>query len=177
MEFTEIFSNVWTWIVGVIGMIGVPTITGIIAAFSAMARQHKITQNYYDSVENLVGNATQAGINQIKNITFKNDIQPLVESELKKVYEYSIAVLETSLKAVQGQYGHVVDVLEALAKYFDNSIGVSEDAKAELKEAIEEAKNSLVSAEPVESEVVIVASPEPVSNEENSGSNNTNAIR
>ena len=125
----------------------------------------------------MVGNATQAGINQIKNITFKNDIQPLVESELKKVYEYSIAVLETSLKAVKGQYGHVIDVLEALAKYFDNSIGVSEDAKAELKEAIEEAKNSLEETEPVESEVVIVSSPEPVSNEENSGSNNTNAIR
>lgn len=177
MEFTEIFSNVWTWIAGVIGMIGVPTITGIIAAFSAMARQRKITQNYYDSVENLVDKATNAGIDRIKNITFKNDIQPLVESELKKVYEYSIAVLETSLKAVQGQYGHVVEVLEALSKYFDNSIGVSDEAKAELKQAIEEAKNQATVTEPVESNINVAPVENNVANTQNSGSNNTNAIR
>jgi hypothetical protein len=43
----------------------------------------------------------------------------------------------------------VILILERLSAYFDNSIGVSEQAKAELKKAIADAKNEVKTAESI----------------------------
>ena len=91
----------------------------------------------------------------VKSMSFKHDIQPIVESELKKVYEYSVAVCEKEIDVVKGQYARILGVLEALSKYFDNSIGVSEEAKEELKSAIAEAKEDAEILEPVESTPIV----------------------
>ena len=43
----------------------------------------------------------------------------------------------------------MLNVLDKLSAYFDNSIGVSENAKNELKQAIAEAKNEPITVESV----------------------------
>lgn len=99
---------------------------------------------------------------EIKNITFEQNIQPLVKSELKKVTEEANAYLKQQLKETQEGYNKLINCLEKLAAYFDNSIGVPDEAKAELKQAIEEAK---VPAEPVntfETKVVVEEQPKEI---------------
>ena len=155
MDFTEILSNVWTWIAGIAGTVSIGTLIGFFTALINSAKQRKIAKAYYDSVEKLVGETTSEGIKQVKSISFSHDIQPLVESKLQKVYEYSVKVVEKELALVKSQYAHLVSVVEALAKYFDNSIGVSEEAKEGLKKALEEAKESVAETQPVESKAVV----------------------
>ena len=46
--------------------------------------------------------------------------------------------------------------MEKLSNYFDNSIGVPEEKKAELKEAIANAKSSEICEQVIESEQVVV---------------------
>ena len=155
MDFTEILSNVWTWIAGAVGTVSIGTLIGLITALINSAKQRKVAQAYYDSVERLVREATGAGIDKVKSISFSHDIQPLVESKLQLVYEYSVKLLTKKLAEVENQYAHLVSVVEALAKYFDNSIGVSEEAKEGLKKALEEAKSSVAETQPVESKAVV----------------------
>lgn len=91
----------------------------------------------------------------IKNITFEQDIQPLVKSELKKVTEEANEYVKQQLKETQEGYNKLLNCLEKLSAYFDNSIGVSDEAKAELKQAIEEAKVPAEPANTFETKVVV----------------------
>ena len=98
----------------------------------------------------------------IKNISFEQNIQPLVKSELKKVTEEANEYVKQQLKETQEGYNKLLNCLEKLSAYFDNSIGVSDEAKAELKQAIEEAK---VPAEPTntfETKVVVEEQPKEI---------------
>lgn len=92
-----------------------------------------------------------SSIGKIKEVAFEHSIQPLVESELKKITEQANAYIKTEVESVNNNYQHIVAILEKLSAYFDNSIGVSEEAKAELRRAIELAKTAPRS---VESKVV-----------------------
>ena len=75
-----------------------------------------------------------------KNVTIEQDLTPLAKSTLKTVTEEANDYLKQQLKETQEGYNKLLNCIEKLSAYFDNSIGVSEDAKAELKKAIEEAK-------------------------------------
>lgn len=95
-----------------------------------------------ESVNNKViaNDVSKELIDIIKNISFEQNIQPLVESELKKVTEEANSYVAQQLKETQEGYNKLLCCVEKLAAYFDNSIGVSDEAKAELKQAIAEAK-------------------------------------
>ena len=60
------------------------------------------------------------------------------------------------IKKVQDKYDHLISIIEKLSSYFDGSIGVSEQAKAELKQAISDAKSEPVKAESVVSDEIVI---------------------
>lgn len=93
------------------------------------------------NVKEISENATEKGIEKIKEVSFKQSIQPLVESELKKITEQANEYIKSELKEVHENYEKLIGCIEALSKYFDNSIGVPQKAKDELKEKIAIAKN------------------------------------
>jgi hypothetical protein len=99
--------------------------------------------------------AVDKGIEKIQNVTFTHSIQPLVESELKKITEEANAYIKRELEETQRRYLLLVDCVAKLAAYFDNSIGVPDSAKEALKEALEIAENAPVEPAPVESVVVV----------------------
>lgn len=107
------------------------------------------------NVEKISEMATDKGIEKIKSVSFKQSIQPLVESELKKFYEQAVSYTENTMGQTNQNLLMVVGMFEALAGYFDNSIGVSEEAKEKLKEAINLAKSSLSAQEITKTEEVI----------------------
>lgn len=145
----EIFNEIWVWLVATVGGL---SITGILSAVIYGCLKGAFNKTIAKiNVEKIADSATEKGVERVKKISFTHSIQPLVESELKKINENSVEVLKKSLAEVEKQYDKVILILEKLAAYFDNSIGVSDEAKEELKKAVLSAKN-----EPTQAESVVV---------------------
>lgn len=143
----EILNQVWVWLVSAIGGISLAgIITAIIYGSLKGAFNRAISKI---NVQKIAEQATEKGVERVKKITFTHSIQPIVESELKKVNEYSVEILKTYMEETAKKYENVLNVLDKLSAYFDNSIGVSENAKNELKQAIAEAKNEPIMVESV----------------------------
>lgn len=132
------------------------TIASILGACISRAIKKSTDKTTTAFSTKVVANEVKKEIKEdIKNISFEQTIQPLVESELKKVTEAANEYVKQQLKEAQEGYNKLLNCLEKLSAYFDNSIGVPDEAKAELKQAIEDAK---VPAEPVntfETKVVV----------------------
>lgn len=162
MELSEIWTKVVLIVTSGVGGISFGAIISWIIALVNSSRIKKAIAAF--KAQEIAELATDKGIEKIKSISYSHDIKPLVESELQKVYEYSVAMVNNELKNMEGKYNQIINILEALAKYFDNSIGVSDEAKAELKEEIEKAKTNIEETEPIQSEVVVEeTTTEPVS--------------
>ena len=156
MDFTEIFNTVWGWVIATVGGVSVASIiSGILwvtlkASFNKTIQKANLEKTQAEAAEMAAAKA----IEKIKALSFKQSLQPVVESQLKKITEETQVLVREELEEVKDRYNKLLLVLEALSKYFDNSIGVSDDAKQALKDAIEDAKNESIE-EYVEEEVVV----------------------
>ena len=139
----EILNEIWVWIVSALGGV---SLAGVISAaiYGCLKGAFSKTISKID-VEKIAKDATNKGIDKVKAVSFSHSIQPLVESELKKINEMSVEVVKKELNEVKAEYKTLINIVKKLSAYFDNSIGVSDTAKQELKQAIAEAEN-----EPVE---------------------------
>lgn len=146
MDFTGIFQTVWGWILAAVGGL---SFTGILTAVIWVCLKGSFNRaiekaNLKKTQEDAAEQAAEKAVDKIKNVSFKQSLQPVVESQLKKVSEEAQEMVKAELEEVNANYTKLLNVLEALSKYFDNSIGVSEDAKAELKSAIAQAREEKV---------------------------------
>lgn len=103
------------------------------------------------NVEKICEDATSKGIDKVKEVSFKQSIQPLCESELKKITEQANDYMKSYLDEMNKKYDQLIEIIEKLSAYFDNSIGVSDTAKEDLKDSINKAK---IAPTTVETEVV-----------------------
>lgn len=154
----EILSNTWA-ILGIsVGGVSLLTIICTIlwfclkSAFNKTIRKINIEKFYEDAYKK----GFNAGVDRVKEITFKHNIEPLVISKLEQVNEFSVAIVREELGKTQAKYDKLVAIIEKLSNYFDNSIGVPEEKKEELKEAIANAKSSEICEQVIESEQVVV---------------------
>ena len=143
----EFLNEIWIWIMSAIGGVSLSAIISSIIYGCLKGAFNKTISKI--NVESIADKATEKGIERVKKVSFTHNIQPLVESELKKINEHSVEVLKKELADVQAKYDNVIDILDKLACYFDNSIGVAEEKKAELKQAIAKAQNKPMVAESV----------------------------
>lgn len=143
----EFLNEIWVWIVSAVGGLSLSAIiSGIIYGTLKGAFNKTISKI---NVEKIADKATEKGVERVKKVSFTHNIQPIVESELKKINENSTEVLKKELDKVNDNYNKIITILEKQAAYFDNSIGVPEEKKAELKKAIADAKNEPMVAESV----------------------------
>lgn len=152
----EFLNEIWIWIMSAIGGLSLSAIISSIIYGCLKGAFNKTISKI--NVESIADKATEKGIERVKKVSFTHNIQPLVESELKKVNEHSVEVLKKELADVQAKYDNVIDILDKLACYFDNSIGVAEEKKAELKQAIAKAQNKPVVAESVVIDEIVIPS-------------------
>lgn len=139
----EILNEIWVWIVSALGGV---SLAGVISAAIYGCLKGAFSKTISKiNVEKIAKDATDKGIDKVKAVSFSHSIQPLVESELKKINEMSVEVVKKELNEVKAEYKTLINIVKKLSAYFDNSIGVSDTAKQELKQAIAEAEN-----EPVE---------------------------
>jgi hypothetical protein len=143
----EFLSEIWVWIATALGGVSLTgAIVGVICTVLKGSFRKAISKI---NVEKIAETATEKGIERVKKISFTHSIQPLVESGLEKINEKSIELVKAELKEVRDGYNKIVDILDKLSSYFDDSIGVTEDKKKLLKNAIENAKNQSVEVESI----------------------------
>lgn len=143
----EVFNEIWVWVVSILGGISLSSIITAILYGCLKGAFNKTISKI--NVQKIADQATEKGVEKVKKISFTHSIQPLVESELKKVNEHSVEVLKKELLDVKEKYDKVINILDKLAAYFDNSIGVPEEKKAELKQALLDAVETPIKAESV----------------------------
>lgn len=149
----EIFSQIWVWVASVAGGI---TLAGVVTAIIYGCLKGAFNRAIAKiNVKKISEEATEKGIEKVRKVSFTHSIQPIVESELEKVNEKSQALIKSELEKTQEGYDKLLNVVEKLAAYFENSIGVSDKAKEDLREALKEARSEKKFAESyVESEVI-----------------------
>lgn len=175
MEITELWSKIVIYVTSALGSISIGAIISWVIAIANSARIKKTIAQF--RANEIANAAVDNGLEKIKTITYKHDIQPLVESELKKVNEYSVEVLKKELAMVRLQYAQLIGIIEALSHYFDNAYGVNEDAKEDLQAQIDNAKNSVIETESAESQVIVAEHNEIAEEEPVAGTKTTKVIR
>ena len=143
----EILSSVGLWIAGIVAGVSIPTIIGTVFYLVAKGSVTRLISKV--NVQKIADQATEKGIERVKKVSFTHNIQPLVESELEKINEKSNEHIEKTIVGMEKKLDAIIEIQEKQARYFDNSIGVTDEAKKELKEAIEKAK--ITPVEPIES--------------------------
>ena len=143
MDFTGIFNTVWGWVIASVGGVSLAGIlTTILWAILKSSFNRTIEKANLERTQEVAAEkAADKAVSKIKSVSYKQSLQPVVESQLKKVTEEAQEMVKAELQEVNDNYNKLLAILEALSKYFDNSIGVSDSAKAELKNAIAEAKS------------------------------------
>lgn len=145
----EILNQFWVWILSILGGV---SITGIISAIIYGCLKGAFNKTISKiNVQKIADLATEKGVEKVKKIAFQHSIQPLVESEIKKLDEKVILALKIQLEELSFKYDKIINILDKLSAYFDNSIGVSEYSKENLKKALSEAQ-----IEPTTVESVVV---------------------
>jgi hypothetical protein len=150
----EFFSEIWVWIVSTIGGLSLSAIVSAVIYGCLKGAFNKTISKI--NVESIADKATEKGIERVKKVSFTHNIQPLVESGLEKVNEKAAETFKEELVKLDNKYNNIINILEKQAAYFDNSIGVSEEKKAELKQAIVEAQNKPVVAESVVIDEIVI---------------------
>lgn len=162
MQALEFLRNTWVTIASVFGGV---TIAGIVTAITygvLKGATNRIVNKV--NVQDIVDKATEKGTDKLRSTAFTHNIAPIVKSELKKVSEEANERIDEHLSKTEEKYDKLLNVLEKLSAYFDDSIGVPQTAKDGLKEAIAEAKTEKYEA--VESRAEIAENEEPIAENE-----------
>ena len=152
----EFLNEIWVWIMSAIGGLSLSAIISSIIYGCLKGAFNKTISKI--NVESIADKATEKGIERVKKVSFTHNIQPLVESGLEKVNEKAVETLREELVKLDNKYNNIINILEKQAAYFDNSIGVPEEKKTELKQAIVEAQNKPVVAESVVIDEIVIPS-------------------
>lgn len=138
----EALTQVWVFVISICSGISVAGIVSAIV-YGVINGHFKKTVAKLN-VKEVCKETIDETLAGLKSITYKHEIQPLVESGLEQVTEKANAYIDKGYEALEMRYRTLINILEKLSAYFDNSIGVSDQAKAELKQAIAEAKQEEV---------------------------------
>ena len=150
----EFLSEIWVWIVSALGGISLAgIITAVIYGCLKGAFNRTISKI---NVQKIADQATAKGVERVKEVSFTHSIQPIVESSLVEINEKATKKKKKQTEKVSDKYDKIINILDKLACYFDNSIGVADEKKAELKQAIAEAKNEQITAESVVVDEIVI---------------------
>lgn len=132
----EIINGVWSWLAPLLGTVTVSGVIGFVVTLITKAIMKRFIAKI--NVEKVATEATNKGIEKIKQIDFKHNIEPIAKSELKKVSEEANARIEEQMGIMKKQYQMMLNVFVKFSAYFEDSM-ISDQKKAELHEALSEA--------------------------------------
>lgn len=143
-------EQIWNWAIPYLGGITIGAIVICLGVLIFKAVANRVINNALDKIDGkkTEEKAVKAGIEKLKAINFTHDIAPIAKSELEKIYEYAIKYLDDGLNKMGEKWDLLVNVIEKFSAYFENSIGVSEEKKAALHDAILKAKGEKLMQDP-----------------------------
>lgn len=133
----DTLTNIWNWVLPIGGGITLGAIIIFIGTLLIKGAFNKITAKL--NIDKLQETAILRAIEKIKTISFEQSIQPVVESGLKKVSEEANGRIAEAYGDLRKRYDALLGVVVALSAYFDNSVGVPDETKKALKDAIDKA--------------------------------------
>lgn len=154
----EFLNEIWLWIGGIFGGISIAGAFSAVIYGALKGAFNKTLQKM--NIEKINENLANKQMERIKQVSFKQNIQPIVESELKKITEMANEYIKAQLNEIQKKYDNLIIVLEKFYAYFDDSL-VSENKKQELKLALETAKKETNIAIELEVDEIIVEKTKP----------------
>lgn len=99
-------------------------------------------------VKEAADKAAADAVSRIQRLSFEQSIQPLAESELKKITEAANEQVKDSTGALMESNEKIVTALAALGAFFEDSI-VPDAKKAAFAEALKEAQAAAIANKPV----------------------------
>ena len=153
----EWFKQTGVWVATALGGTSLAGVLGFVIWYTLKSAFTKSNKQVVELNRQLAKEtsdiAVEKGLGAIKVQVHKHDIQPLVEERMREVAKISSEAQTKELKEIKENQQKMVVIMEKVAKLFDDSYYISDEAKAELNEAIEDAKE--ISVEPVESKVSV----------------------
>ena len=135
---SEVVRQIISWASAFLGSaLGGAIIGGLIGGIIKGKVEKMVSKN---NIEKIAKDTVESTIGQVKAVSFKQSIQPVVESELEKVNEKADIRLRKQVRKLENQNEKIINILEKFIAYFDYSIGVPEKVKEDAKVAIKEAK-------------------------------------
>lgn len=177
MDFTEIFSNAWTWIAIFFTSGGASAFFGVLSNYLYKRAINKTIAKALEAYnsENEANKTVELFIEKLKAVTLSTSIQPALKSELVKLEETVSDNYKNEVARLTKSNLDVILCFQAFAKYFANAYGVPDEVKAELDARIAEALGNAQASEPVKIEVVVEQPEEKPTESQNSA--DTGAIR
>jgi gas vesicle protein len=131
-------NSVWDAIAPYVTGTGIGAIIGGIL-FACLKGAFTKALNKID-VEKTTEKIIDKSLDKIQSVSFSQNIQPLVEDEMKKVVSAMNYYLASTIKSSENNYKALLEVMVALSKYFENGYGIPEEVKQNLAQAIEKAQ-------------------------------------
>lgn len=157
--FNNLWNNVKEWAIAFGSGISIAGIGSAIAyaviKSTTQKTMNKITTNYNaDTIANMTSDKM---LQKWSNVALDVNIKPLMESQYKALNEQINAEFKLDLQKQDQKTLATLEAIEKLGAYFDCSIAVSDEAKADFKETIEKAKALYTSDTKVSATIEIVA--------------------
>lgn len=146
----NVWQSVWAWVIGIICGIGAGTLIAFLLKEVLIGIGKRIAEKI--ALKDLYDKTLEESKKGLKQITFKQSIEPLVNSELEKVNEKVDARLTNELAELKRKNDLMLKALQKFASFFDDSYMVNAEKKEELKQVFEEYNKLEI---PQEQEIII----------------------
>ena len=157
----EVLNSVLAWVLGILGgvsftAIGIFILRSVIISIGKKIAEKITLKKFHDEL-------MEEHKKSVKEISFKQSIEPLVLSNLEKVNEKVDERLTRELKELKTRNDKLVNIIKCFASFFDDSYMVNAEKKQALQEAFEDYKI----IEPIQDQEIVVENKEKENHEQN----------
>ena len=143
----ETLNMIWNYVLPVGGGVAVSAILTFLVTTVVKAAANKVFGKI--NVEEIEKKAVEKGVEKVKTVSFKQSLEPIAKSELRKIAETVLDVVDDKIESMSEQYYSMLNVLSILASYFDTSVAVPDEKKQALREAIKNAEEGRLDREQI----------------------------
>lgn len=149
MDFNAIWEVIKPYFTAGTIATAISTIVGIISKHSLVKKLKEI--DFKKAQEDIV----EGGIEKVKDVAFKCDITPIVESKLVDIEQKALLAIKEQVDTMKTQYANMLAVLKGISAYFDDSYLISQEKKEAVQQAIEGAEKELPKDETIVIKAVV----------------------
>ena len=106
-------------------------------------------------VEKISQQTIDKTMDKIKGVAFTHSIEPIVKNEMAYIKKYAEDLSKSEVQELHNKYLQLIDILQAMKNYFDDSAFISHEKKEIVQGKIDEAKVVKEDTEKIETTMVV----------------------